>query len=77
MRWDNHQAVLRVRNYASDEGDERFMQLRARTMSPVLLRLAKVVEDHRGPDDPQGRPAAAAAAMAAILERLAAYHREL
>ena len=75
--WDAHQAVLRVRNLASDEGDERFRRLRAKTMTPVLMQLARVIEEHRGPDDAQGRPAAAAAAMAAILERLAAYHREL
>ena len=75
--WDAHRDVLRVRNYASDEGDERFIELRAKTMSPVLLKLAQVIEAHRGPDDPQGRPAPAAAAMAAILERLAAYHTQL
>lgn len=75
--WDAHQAVLRVRNLASDEGDERFQRLRAKTMTPLLMQLADVIEQHRGADDPQGRPAAAAAAMAAILERLAAYHREL
>jgi AcrR family transcriptional regulator len=75
--WDVHQAVLRARNLASDEGDERFRDLRARTMSPVLVQLAKVIGEHRGDDDSQGPPAAAAAAMAAILERLAAYHTEL
>lgn len=75
--WDAHQSVLRVRNHASDEGDKRFQQLRARTMTPVLLQLARVIEEHRGEDPTLGHPAAAAAAMAAILERLAAYHREL
>ena len=75
--WDTHQAVLRVRNLASDEGDERFRRLRAKTMTPLLLQLARVIEEQRVPDDAQGQPAAAAAAMAAILERLAAYHREL
>lgn len=75
--WDAHQAVLRVRNHASDEGDERFQMLRARTMTPVLQHLARVIEEHRDHDPAMGHPAAAAAAMAAILERLAAYHREL
>jgi AcrR family transcriptional regulator len=75
--WDAHRAVLRVRNLASDEGDERFQALRARTMQPVLQELARVITDHRGVDDPQGHPHAAAAAMASILERLAAYHAEL
>jgi AcrR family transcriptional regulator len=75
--WDAHHSVLRVRNLASDEGDERFERLRAKTMTPLLMQLAKVIEEHRGPEAAGGSPAAAAAAMAAILERLAAYHREL
>ena len=75
--WDEHHAVLRVRNLASDEGDERFQALRARTMQPVLQELARVITEHRGADDPQGHPHAAAAAMASILERLAAYRAEL
>ena len=75
--WDEHYAVLRVRNLASDEGDERFQALRARTMQPVLQELARVITEHRGADDPQGHPHAAAAAMASILERLAACHAEL
>jgi AcrR family transcriptional regulator len=75
--WDAHHAVLRVRNLASDEGDPRFQALRERTMQPVLQELARVITEHRGEDDPQGHPVAAAAAMASILERLAAYHREL
>jgi AcrR family transcriptional regulator len=77
--WDRHHAVLRVRNLASDEGDERFRAVRARSMGPLLAGLAQLFEQaHR-----QGRissaedPHAAAAAMAAILERLAAYHAEL
>jgi AcrR family transcriptional regulator len=73
--WDAHYAVLRVRNLACDEGDARFQALRARTLRPVLTALARVIAVHR-PDAP-GHPAAAAAAMAAILERLAAYHHEL
>ncbi len=75
--WDEHQAVLRVRNLASDEGDERFQALRARTMQPVLQELARVITEHRGAGDPRGHPHAAAAAMASILERLAACHSEL
>lgn len=75
--WDEHRAVLRVRNLASDEGDQRFQELRERTMQPVLEELARAIREHRGAEGAQGHPHAAAAAMAAILERLAAYHAEL
>lgn len=77
--WDRHQAVLRVRNLASDEGDEAFRNVRSHAMLPVLTALAERVEDaqERGEVSAGHHPHAAAAAMAAILERLAAYRREL
>jgi len=77
--WDEHQAVLRFRNLASDEGDERFVRVRARTLGPVLQALARRVEGarDRGELPPDTHPGAVAAAMATILERLAAYHTEL
>ena len=77
--WDEHRAVLLVRNLAADEGDRRFLRVRQKAMTPVLARLAEQVL--RGQQ--AGRvhaaivPQAAAAALGAILERLAAYHREL
>jgi AcrR family transcriptional regulator len=77
--WDDHRAVLRVRNLASEEGDARFLEVRRRVHGPVIEALAEQVR--RG--QAAGRvaaaihPAAAAAALAAILERLAAYHAEL
>lgn len=77
--WDLHHAALRVRNLASDEGDERFARVRERAMTPVIAALALRIEE--GQRDGRVRaadhPAAAAAAVAAILERLAAYHVEL
>jgi AcrR family transcriptional regulator len=77
--WDGHRAVLRVRNLASEEGDPRFRDVRRRVHGPVIEALATEVV--RGQE--AGRivreihPFAAAAALAAILERLAAYHAEL
>jgi AcrR family transcriptional regulator len=76
--WDQHRAVLRARNIASDEGDVRFQEVRNRAMRPVLLALSAKVAEHRPGADAAGEsPLAAAAALAAILERLAAYHAEL
>ena len=77
--WDDHHAVLRVRNLASEEGDARFQRVRRQMLAPVVEALAARVEESQE----EGRvhralhPHAAAAAMAAILERLAAYRREL
>jgi AcrR family transcriptional regulator len=77
--WDAYQPILRVRNLAADEGDNRFRAVRARAMRPVIAALAnRVAEAQAAGKLPSGEhPHAAAAAMAAILERLAAYHREL
>ncbi len=77
--WDSHRSVLLVRNLYADEGDRRFMNVRRRVISPVIEHLALRIQESQA----QGRvsselhPAAAAAAMASILERLAAHHREI
>ena len=77
--WDAHRAVLLVRNLAADEGDRRFQRLRQESLTPVLQHLARQIQASQtaGRVDRELGPAAAAAAMGAILERLAAYHREL
>jgi AcrR family transcriptional regulator len=77
--WDAHRAVLRVRNLASEEGDQRFIELRRRVHAPVIETLAAQVArgQQTGGVAREIHPAAAAAALAAILERLAAYHAEL
>jgi AcrR family transcriptional regulator len=76
--WDRHHAVLLFRNVASEQGDRRFQKVRIRAMHPVLQALAKKVESTHGAEAGAGiNPIAAAAALAAILERLAAYHQEL
>jgi len=76
--WDEHRAALRIRNTASDEGDARFQAARTRAMQPVLTALAQQIEANRpGVAERGEHPHAAAAALAAILERLAAYHTEL
>jgi AcrR family transcriptional regulator len=77
--WDAHRAVLLVRNLAADEGDRRFQKVRRRAIAPAIEKLAGRIAESQA----QGRiaaevhPAAAAAAMTTILERLAAYHKEI
>jgi AcrR family transcriptional regulator len=77
--WDAHRAVLLVRNLAADEGDRRFTRVRRRALAPVIEHLARKVAESQESGRIAGalHPAAAAAALTAILERLSAYHREI
>lgn len=77
--WDEHHAVLRVRNLAADEGEPRFSLVRHQAMWPLIEGIGRIVGDAqaRGRVSKAEHPLAVAAAMAAILERLAAYHAEL
>ncbi len=76
--WDQHHAVLLFRNVAAEQGDRRFQKVRIKAMHPVLQELAKKIESTHSGDRAVGmNPVAAGAALAAILERLAAYHKEL
>lgn len=77
--WDAHRSVLLVRNLFADEGDRRFMKVRRRALSPVIEELGSKIRENqeRGRIQSELHPAAAAAAMASILERLSAYHREI
>jgi AcrR family transcriptional regulator len=77
--WDENRAVLRVRNLASEEGDERFQRVRRRALAPVVEALAEQLRSSvtSGLVSSRIHPYAGAAALAAVLERLAAYHVEL
>jgi AcrR family transcriptional regulator len=77
--WDAHRAVLLVRNLAADEGDRSFQKVRREALRPVLDHLAGRIEESQraGRIESELHPYAASAALASILERLAAYHREL
>jgi AcrR family transcriptional regulator len=77
--WDRHRAVLRTRNLAAQEGDERFRVVRHQTLRPFMRTLTAKIAESRA----AGRvvesmsPAAASAALVALIERMAAFHREL
>lgn len=79
QHWDDHHAVLMIRNFGAEQGDRRFQAVRRGALRPLLERFAARISEAQG----AGRvgqtihPYAAAAAMASILERLAAYHEEL
>ena len=77
--WDLHRAVLRTRNLAAQEGDQRFRAVRNASLQPLTEALAeRIAESQRaGSVDANVTPMAAAAAMVAMTERVAAFHREL
>jgi AcrR family transcriptional regulator len=77
--WDGHRAVLRTRNLAAQEGDARFRRVRNASLRPLTEGLAsKVVESQRGGRVSDGlAPMAAAAALVSMLERMAAFYRDL
>jgi len=77
--WDRHRAVLRTRNLAAQEGDTRFREVRNRTLTPFMQRFTAKIAQSRaaGAVVPEVGPAAGAAALVALIERMAAFHRDL
>jgi AcrR family transcriptional regulator len=77
--WDGHRAVLRTRNLAAQEGDRRFRAVRNRSLQPLTEAVAaKVAQAQNGGKVDDGiSPVAAAAALVAMLERMAAFHTDL
>jgi AcrR family transcriptional regulator len=77
--WDRHRAVLRTRNLAAQEGDERFRDVRNHTlrefMSSLTAKIAGAQDEGRVVAEMS--PVAASAALVALIERMAAFHREL
>ena len=77
--WDANRAVLRTRNLAAQEGDQRFRQVRNNSLRPLTEHLANAVAESQaaGRVSSEIAPMAAAAALVALLERMAAFHRDL
>jgi AcrR family transcriptional regulator len=77
--WDVHRAVLRTRNLAAQEGDVRFREVRNRALSTITDGLAAKVSEFKaaGKVAPDIDAYAAASAMVAMMERMAAYHFEI
>ncbi len=77
--WDGHRAVLRTRNLAAQEGDQRFRRVRNQSLQPITEHVAaKVAESQStGRVSDEITPMAAASALVSMLERMAAFHRDL
>ena len=77
--WDEHTAVLRIRNLAAQEGEPRFRDLRRNANRPFVDGLAEHVRHAQsaGRVDVGLSPIAAAAALMSLLERMAAFHADI
>ncbi len=75
--WDQHYAVLRIRNLAADEGEPRFRAARAEMLGPLLQAICETIEKFRGPvlGDDEVPAIAIATILSGTLERLAAIVR--
>ena len=74
--WDQYGAVLRVRNLAADQGDSKFLSVRSKASTPMLMAMVDQLNTHAA----QGTKIdsmSAAVAMGAVLDRLSAYHKDL
>ncbi len=75
--WDDHYAVLRVRNLAADEGDKRFRESRHKALGPGVEAMAKKIDEMRGASLREADVPAMALALVlnGSLERLASVIR--
>jgi AcrR family transcriptional regulator len=73
--WDEHRAVLRVMDLATDEGDRRFQRIRVRLLNDITRALAEVARTARD----QGKlpadldPMATAGVLVSMLAHVAAH----
>ena len=77
--WDTHRAVLRTRNLTAQEGDPRFREIRNRSLEPLREGIATKIVDAQdaGRVGRELSPVAAASALCAMIERMAAFHGDL
>jgi AcrR family transcriptional regulator len=73
--WEQHYAILRMRNLAADEGDKRFREARARMLSPMVAALGDKITEFRGPSPGGAAPLALAILLSGAMERLASITR--
>jgi AcrR family transcriptional regulator len=69
--WADHTAILRLRNFAADEGDKRFVDARRRSVEPIHFALQKKLADAQAKTSiaPELHPPSAASVLVATLDR--------
>lgn len=83
--WDTYGPILLVRNYASEQGDERFKKIRIEAMMPMVVAFVEQIasSQRQAAAEPKGPtlgsidPTAGATALASMLERLSMFHRDV
>jgi AcrR family transcriptional regulator len=77
--WDDHRAILRTRNLAAQEGDQRFRTVRNASLLPIVEALAGQIRQSQaaGRVGSDVSAIAGASALVAMTERVAAFHREI
>lgn len=77
--WDEHRAVLRIRDLAAQEGNTRFREQRIQSLSLITDRLTEKIAEAQqaGKVADEITPYAAASALVAMMGRMAAYHADL
>lgn len=77
--WNDHQAILRIRNLKAEEGSTAFRRSRTRASLPIIEAMEQMIRRSQdaGRVDESLEPFATAAAMVAMLERLLAYQKEI
>lgn len=71
--WDRHRAVLNIRNYMSDRGEELFAKARNESAIPIITRIAAHIRAAQGEDQLLERDALARAIIFfSAMERMAA-----
>ena len=75
--WDNHSAILRLRNFAADEGDRDFFEARKASLEPIHFGLQRQLKQFQenDPHAPELHIPSTASLLLAMLERTAAVVR--
>ena len=77
--WDDHSAVLRVRNLKAEEGNARFREARSKANLLLIQAMSAMVEQAQARErlPAQMHPFVTATAMIAMIERLLPYRNEI
>lgn len=71
--WAENSAILRIRNFAADEGDRRFFEVRRRAIEPIHFAIQKKITEFQALDRsaPRLHAPSAASVLIALMERTA------